>query len=123
MINRALEIGIDMDDMHLEKIHLLQDLEVARHNLGAKKEEVVEEGAPIANGQVILLDWENDHIEQEDFTPVISRKTKKKNKSVVKVAPRSRSQLDMSNKTSDSASHKCEELPPTRNRKKKSKYL
>lgn len=79
---RALEIGIDITALPIAHVHALKDLEIVRHNIELKdKQQSVEEGAVVGDGTTILLDWKKDHIEEGEFTPVVSKKQRKKIKS------------------------------------------
>jgi hypothetical protein len=85
---RATEMGVNLDTFTLDKINNITDLDVARHNLNCKthmkKLENLEEQPAISN-QVLFLSFGGDEEEVDDFTPVISRKTKKKMKSACKI--------------------------------------
>lgn len=59
--SRALELGIHVDSLSLDTIHALKDLEIARHNLALKKTVPVDEPMLVAEGQIVILDWKNDH--------------------------------------------------------------
>ena len=83
--NRMLEMGVDSSTFTLDNINCLKDLEVARHNIDCKRNTV---GAndEIDSEKVGLLGWGEDGEEIEDFTPVISKKNRKKLRSACKVA-------------------------------------
>jgi hypothetical protein len=82
ILDKALEIGIDVTSIPLTTIHLLKDLESARDNLANKKlvKNVVSNVVEIENEKSgeedIGLDSIDDNL--DEFTPVVSRKTKKK---------------------------------------------
>jgi hypothetical protein len=82
ILDKALEIGIDVTSIPLTTIHLLKDLESARDNLANKKlvKNVVSKVVEIENEKSgeedIGLDSIDDNL--DEFTPVVSRKTKKK---------------------------------------------
>jgi hypothetical protein len=81
ILDKALEIGIDVASIPLTTIHLLKDLESARDNLAKKKS--------VKNVVSKVVEVENENNSEEDtgfsgaeadfdeFTPVVSRKTKK----------------------------------------------
>jgi hypothetical protein len=67
-------------------VHYLKDLEIARHSIKEMQEK--EEAIAVSEPSNILLLGFSDKMEEdddmEDFTPVISRRTKKQRKSVEK---------------------------------------
>jgi hypothetical protein len=81
ILDKALEIGIDVASIPLTTIHLLKDLESARDNLANK--------IFVKNAVSKVVEIENENTGEEDiglsgaednfdeFTPVVSRKTKK----------------------------------------------
>jgi hypothetical protein len=81
ILDKALEIRIDIASIPLTTIHLLKDLESARDNLANKKlvKNVVSKVVEIKNEKSgeedIVLDGVDDNF--DEFTPVVSRKTKK----------------------------------------------
>jgi hypothetical protein len=82
IIARALEMGISQDSFPSEKVNYLKDLEIARHSINemqGKSEDIpVAQTAP----QILLLGLsDNGDDDMEDYTPVVSRRSKKKKKS------------------------------------------
>jgi len=81
IISRALEMGVEHSSLSFEFINSLKDLEIARHKLADMEKgdgnEVVDQ-----REQVEYLEWRDGEEEDVEFTPVISRKNKKKRKSV-----------------------------------------
>jgi hypothetical protein len=78
---RALEMGVDLSSFSLEKIDCLKDLELARDNLEHKKCETLEPES-LGPTQVLLLGF-GEETDEEGFTLVVLRRTRKQNKSVV----------------------------------------
>ena len=74
---RALEMGVDPTSFTLEKVDIMKYLEIARHNLN-KKMVGVEAEANENNRQVALLGAGEDSIDDEGFTPVVSKSSQKK---------------------------------------------
>jgi hypothetical protein len=82
IIARALEMGISHDSFPSEKVNYLKDLEIARHSINemhGKSEDIpIAQSAP----QILLLGLsDNGDDDMEDYTPVVSRRSKKKKKS------------------------------------------
>jgi hypothetical protein len=79
IIARALEMGVSQFSLPLEKVHYLKDLEIARHSI---KEMQGKETAVVNESDTILLLGFNEELEDDidDFTPVVSRRTKKQRK-------------------------------------------
>jgi hypothetical protein len=81
ILSKALEIGIDVSSLPLETINQLRDLEIARDNLAKKQsmknkiDKIVEE----VSMAVDVLELKDSDLEDDldDFTPVVSRKSKK----------------------------------------------
>jgi hypothetical protein len=81
---RALEMGVDPGSFSLEKINCMKDLEIARHSLIAKQvPDKAADGNSVSN-QPLLLGFDDESEDDLDFTPVVSKKTKKKMRSVGK---------------------------------------
>jgi hypothetical protein len=140
IMSRALEMGVDPASFSLEKVSYLKDLEIARHNINDMQKSSVHTNPEISD-QVLLLglgdtSCESDRdLEMDDFTPVLSRRKKKANKSVCKVG-RNGSQSKSSDtivgaqSKSSAAQVKanidhplCGIVAGTRRRKKNPKYL
>jgi hypothetical protein len=134
IIARALEMGVSQFSLPLEKVHYLKDLEIARHSI---KEMQGKETAVVNESDTILLLGFNEELEDDidDFTPVVSRRTKKQRKSAEKKKGRgtptksgvaSRGALAKSSAASVKVHNDhplCGIVTGTRNRKKNSKYL
>jgi hypothetical protein len=78
-------MGISHDSFPPEKLNYLKDLEIARHSINEMQEK--NDSVPVSNesSQILLLGFlDNLDDDMEDFTPVVSRKTKKKRKSAEK---------------------------------------
>jgi hypothetical protein len=85
--SRALEMGVDPNTFTLENINHIKDLEIARHNLNCKSQVLQNEQKDIQTGepnQVLFLGFGEENEEEEEFTPVVSRRTRKKLKSAKK---------------------------------------
>jgi hypothetical protein len=135
IIARALEMGVSKCSLHLEKVHYLKDLEIARHSIKEmqEKEEAVTDSEP---SKILLLGF-SDNMEDDmvDYIPVVSRRTKKQRKSAEK--RRRRGTPAKSSVASGGALAKssaasvkvhndhplCGIVTGTRNRRKNSKYL
>jgi hypothetical protein len=134
IIARALEMGASQCSLPLEKVHYLKDLEIARHSI---KEMQGKETAVVNESDTILLLGFNEELEDDidDFTPVVSRRTKKQRKSAEKKKGRgtptksgvaSRGALAKSSAASVKVHNDhplCGIVTGTRNRRKNSKYL
>jgi hypothetical protein len=81
---RALEMDVDPSSFSLEKINCMKDLEIARHSLIAKQvpDKAADENSVL--NQPLLLGFDDESEDDLDFTPVISKKTRKKMRSVGK---------------------------------------
>jgi hypothetical protein len=87
---RALEMGINASSLSLEKIDCLKDLEIARHNINMKKDYVVSTvEEQVLPASPLLLGFGEESNDGEDFTHVISKRTKKKMRSAAKLSKRS----------------------------------
>jgi hypothetical protein len=90
IMSRALEMGVDPASFSLEKVSYLKDLEIARHNINNMQKSSVHTNSEISD-QVLLLglgdiSCESDRdLEEDDFTPVLSKRKKKAKKSACKV--------------------------------------
>jgi hypothetical protein len=76
---RAIEMGINASSLSFEKIDCLKDLEIARHNINMKKDtatSTVEE--QVFPAPPLLLGFGEDSDDEGDFTPIISKRTRKK---------------------------------------------
>jgi hypothetical protein len=134
IIARALEMGVSQCSLPLEKVHYLKDLEIARHSI---KEMQEKETAVVNESDTILLLGFNEELEDDidDFTPVVSRRTKKQRKSAEKKKGRGapakscvalRGALAKSSAASVKVHNDhplCGIVTGTRNRRKNSKYL
>jgi hypothetical protein len=79
--NRALEIGVNPVSLYMEKINYLKDLEQARHAIAIvqSNQEIESDSEP---ERILLLGFGREQdIDEDDFTPVISRRSRKKRKS------------------------------------------
>jgi hypothetical protein len=83
--NRALEMGVNPETFTLEKINYLKDLEQARHAID-KVQNAQEAEVDSDSDRVLLLGFESDQdlAEEDDFTPVVSRRNRKKRRSAGK---------------------------------------
>jgi hypothetical protein len=75
-------MGISHDSFPSEKVNYLKDLEIARHSINEMQGK--SEDIPIAQSatQILLLGLsDNGDDDMEDYTPVVSRRSKKKKKS------------------------------------------
>jgi hypothetical protein len=85
IIARALEMGISHDSFPPEKVSYLKDLEIARHSINEMQEKNESAAVSSEHSQILLLGLsENTDDDMEEFTPVVSRRTKKKRKSAEK---------------------------------------
>jgi hypothetical protein len=79
IIARALEMGISHDSFPTEKVNYLKDLEIARHSINEMQEKNESPTVSNEHTQILLLGLsENTDDDMEEFTPVVSRRTKKK---------------------------------------------
>jgi hypothetical protein len=81
-------MGVNADTFTLEKINHIKDLEIARHNLNYKSQQLQNasmDNQPVEACQVLFLGFGEEGDDGEDFTPVISRKSKKELKYVNKI--------------------------------------
>jgi hypothetical protein len=79
--DRALEIGVNPVSLYMEKINYLKDLEQARHAIAVvqSNQEIESDSEP---ERILLLGFGREQdIDEDDFTPVISRRSRKKRKS------------------------------------------
>jgi hypothetical protein len=85
---RALEMGVAPDSFDLEKINHIKALEIARHNLADrinKNVSVDEKESDTAGAQTLFLGFGQEEMDDEGFTPFLSKKTKKKMQSACKI--------------------------------------
>jgi hypothetical protein len=133
--SRVLEMGVDPRTFHLDNVDCLKDLEIARHSIKQKLEEKVNNPMEQIPHSPLLLGFGENDFDNEGFTPVLSKKAKKKNRSAVKVTM-GRQQLRENDKSggaqakSCAASVKAHRYHPERDivagsrvRKKNPKYL
>jgi hypothetical protein len=82
---RALEMGINPETFTMENINYLKDLEQARHAI-AIAQSTTEPDSESDTENVLLLGFGRgqDLEDEDDFTPVLSRKNRKKRRSLVK---------------------------------------
>lgn len=79
----ASNMGIIIPDCDFDKVEIMKDLEVARHNFEDKQNNVKndkEEGQPVIGSdadQIPVLDWINEDSEEENFILVQSKKKKR----------------------------------------------
>ena len=111
IMDRALELGIDISRMPLETVYLVKNLEDARANMQKKKEEILtksvvdgkdktgKEVEQHDNGEIHIdvshpqCDSQNSMDEnrgseddgEEEFTPVMSKKSRKSEKNMVRI--------------------------------------
>jgi hypothetical protein len=78
-------MGVDPISFSFEKINCMKDLEIARHSLIEKQKYKSSEQKESMPHQPLLLGFGEDSDEELDFTPVLSRKSKKKLRSAVKL--------------------------------------
>jgi hypothetical protein len=74
-------MGINLDTFNLEKINHIKDLEIARHNLIGKthmQKNVVVEEQSFQSNQVLFLCFGEDDVDDDAFTPVLSKKPRRK---------------------------------------------
>jgi hypothetical protein len=85
MHNRALEMGVNPETFTLEKINYLKDLEQARHAI-AVVQNAQETEVESDSDRVLLLGFgrDQDLEDEDDFTPVVSRRSWKKRRSAGK---------------------------------------
>jgi hypothetical protein len=86
--SRALEMGVDPDTFTLENINHIKDLEIARHNLNCKSQLLQnnnKDAQPAEPSKVLFWGFGEEDDEEEEFTPVVSRRTRKRMKSVNKI--------------------------------------
>jgi hypothetical protein len=86
--SRALEMCVDPDTFTLENINHIKDLEIARHNLNCKSQLLQNENKdaqPAEPSQVLFLGFGEQNDEEEDFAPVVSRRTRKRLKCANKI--------------------------------------
>jgi hypothetical protein len=90
ILNRALEMGVNPDSLNLEKINYLKDLEIARHTIVLAQNS----SAAVNNvdtQQILLLGLGSDQsssdreMDEDDFTPVVSRRKRRSKKSACKL--------------------------------------
>jgi hypothetical protein len=111
ILNRDLEMGVSPASFSLEKISYLKDLEIAIHNIVAMQNSYVSTNGDDSN-QVLLMGLGDDQsesdrdVEEDDFTPVLSRRKKKAKKSACKVG-RSGPQSKSSDATLGAQSKSC----------------
>jgi hypothetical protein len=119
-----------------EKVNYLKDLEIARHSINDMQEKNESATTSEEHTQILLLGLsDNTDDEFEDFTPVVSRRTRKKRKLVEKKALRgtpaksgvaSRGAHSRSSAASVKVANDhplCGIVTGTRNRKQNYKYL
>jgi hypothetical protein len=75
---RALEMGVDPSSFSFEKVNCMKDLEIARHSLIEKQKDKTSDQEETLPHQPLLLGFGEDSDDELDFTPVLSRKSKKK---------------------------------------------
>lgn len=79
-------MGIIIPDCDFDKVEIMKDLEVARHNLDGKQKKVVNDKGkeqPVTESdinQIPLLEWINEDSEEENFILVQSKKKKREQK-------------------------------------------
>jgi hypothetical protein len=140
ILARALEMGVCPTSFSLENVNYLKDLEIARHNMGVVQNSVVNSN-DVDSNPILLLGLSEEQsesdrdIEEEAFTPVLSRRKRRNKKSACKIG-RSGTQLTSGDvilgaqSTSSAAQVKarndhplCGIIAGTRNRKQNPKYL
>jgi hypothetical protein len=140
ILARALEMGVCPTSFSLENVSYLKDLEIARHNMAVVQNSAVNSN-DIDSNPILLLGLgeeqnESDRdVEEEAFTPVLSRRKRRNKKSACKIG-RSGSQLTSGDVTlgaqskSSAAQVKarndhplCGIIAGTRSRKQNPKYL
>jgi hypothetical protein len=85
---RALEMGVAPGSFNLEKINHIKALEIARHNLADKNKKnvnVQETENVTAGAHTLLLGFCEEEMDDEDYTPFISKKNRKRMKSACKI--------------------------------------
>jgi hypothetical protein len=82
---RALEMGVNLETLPMERINYLKDMEHARHAIADVQEKQLQ-NEDTENPRV--LGYGEEHEDEEGFTLVISRRNEKKRKSVCKKAMR-----------------------------------
>jgi hypothetical protein len=132
---RALEMGVDPSTFSLENVDCLKDLEIARHQLDRKQQEKSNESEDSNQQDPLLLGFGEETTDDEGFTPVLSRKTRKAMRSASKVriggkndegSVRSRRAQSKSSAASVKAHNNhplCDIMAGSRVRKKNPKYL
>jgi hypothetical protein len=81
-------MGVAPYTFNLEKINHLKALEIARHNLNDKMNKdnnLVEEQHAAGCVQTLFLGFDEEDVYDEGYTPVLSRKSKRKMKSSCKI--------------------------------------
>jgi hypothetical protein len=84
--SRVLEIGVDPNTFHLDNIDCMKDLEIARHSINQKLAENVVTHVAEKPQSPLLLGFGEDESDNDDFTPVMSKRTKKRIRSAVKIS-------------------------------------
>jgi hypothetical protein len=111
ILSRALEMGVNSASLSLEKINYLKDLEIARHAIVSMQNSAVDSNI-VDNQQVLLLGFGSDQsgsdreVDEDDFTPVVSRKKKRSKKSACKIG-RSGSQSKSGDATVGAQAKSC----------------
>jgi hypothetical protein len=77
-------MGVDPSTFLLEIIDCLKDLEIARHQLDRKMQEKSTETEEAVQLGPLLMGFGEEVFDEEGFTPVLSRKTKKAMRSAAK---------------------------------------
>jgi hypothetical protein len=81
---RALEIGVDPKTFNLENINYLKDLEQARHAIAVAHTDIEPEvESEVEKVMLLEFDREQRSEDEEGFTPVLSRKKRKKRRSLI----------------------------------------
>jgi hypothetical protein len=70
-------MGVDPSSFSLDKINSMKDLEIARHSLIAKQVNGKSDMEKPESRQPLLLGFDEESEDDFDFTPVISKKTRK----------------------------------------------
>jgi hypothetical protein len=104
--SRVLEMGVDPRTFHLDNVDCLKDLEIARHSIKQKLEENVNNPMEQIPHSPLLLGFGENDSDNEGFTPVLSKKAKKKNRSAVKVTM-GRQQLRENDKSGGAQAKSC----------------
>jgi hypothetical protein len=80
-------MGLDVSTFVLDNIDCMKDLEIARHNIALKKDAINNINCNVNDAtQPLLLGFGETSDEEQDFTPVISKRTRRKQKSAIKLS-------------------------------------